>query len=358
MANRNLITGSTIGFPAGTVNSGTSDCNSALKFESFAFSVDAADTITSVLVYLGGYGTQANRSLQCHVYDNSGNLPNASLSYGTLTNFATGLQTITMNQVIAAQTRYHIVFKNLATVPATDYFRVYYASGFGIAGVSSSGTYEYTESNSPDGGSSWSAASAGKCGVIIGLASGRYIGFSATAQLTAQKYYGIIEGGVKFVTPANATLRITAACMCIYKSGTPTGNVSLKLRYGSTVAQTESIPASVITTGGGVYYMLKFAGVQSIPPSSICRLTIFDDAADSSSAYYSTQGYTFPDSDTVRGCISLLAQLSETTDNTANPIVWTDTNTKVYPFVFLLDGSQEFYTNNFKYIHKSRKHGF
>jgi hypothetical protein len=96
--------------------------------------------------------------------------------------------------------------------------------------------------------------------------------------------YSTREVGVKFTSPANATLKVAGLAMGIHGAvGTPTGQMRLNLYNGTTLLGRTN-PLSAITQGNDGWVRSYFSSPIQLPPSTVARVTLGETANADTSA--------------------------------------------------------------------------
>ncbi len=345
-----------------TEKSFLTDCLATANWLAFNFVPDTTKTVNAVKAFVSAVaGTLAAAALSCDIYSDASGVPNASL--GTTTTLTGGEPTgagwvefTGLSVACTAGTQYWIVFKNNDAAPTVNKptFR-YVGSGafqtgltpspFQVSGSGYGAGLVYTTTNS---GGAWSNTAIGGGTFRVQYSDGSYFGmpFSAVVSATAANgAFGKQELGVKLTTPLNAVLNVRGVAMCPFKvAGTP-GNLSYRLYNGVTLlATTTAIPVANTPTG---FRMAPayFAATQAVQPGTVLRVVASDaTAADTSSNAYSMPEYTVENDANSQALMPFQGTLQKTltTDNTANPVVFADTATAVYPVLLILDTDGEF----------------
>jgi hypothetical protein len=158
---------------------------------------------------------------------------------------------------------------------------------------------------------------------------------------TGDRGFGKSEVGVRFNIPSGATWNVRGGWFPLLKTGTP-GALRFRLYQGVTLLATStSIPAANVVTSVGEGYTAFFSSAQTLSSANNPYRFVFGDAtaADTNTSGYNAPVYTW-DSDasslTLKPMNGTL-QKTITADNTASPVVFTDTSTDVLPFALLLD---------------------
>jgi hypothetical protein len=168
-------------------------------------------------------------------------------------------------------------------------------------------------------------------GYRIGYSDGSYDGTPISAnKAIVDKVYGATASGVKFTTPANATL--TVASMAVFGDfvGSPVGNPRLRIYTGATPSlqgTSNSMPAGALKQAihGGVWWKAFFSPSLTIAPGTVVRATLENDgSSDSLSAYWGLREFVW-DSDA--GSQGLLPFEGTWQKTYFNGTTWTDNAT-------------------------------
>ena len=325
--------------------------NAAATWLDFGYIPAETVTLNAVKVYCSAInGTQGNITCSMVVNGDTNGAPNNSAIAGTSTStIAAGawvaggnwVEFTGFNCTLTAGTRYHFVIKNLSAVPGTDYPTFRYGGGntWQFTGQSNFTTYGLTKVHTVDSGTTWASSP-------IANAWGMRLQFAASYDGTPVSNNGIVgaiyanrEYGVLFTTPSNAKLSVIGLQFATGKSGTPTGNLRGRLYSGTTLlGTTYTIAQDKINTSVN-NISLFFAAAITIAPGTALRAVLSETTqADAAGNSYRVVAYTIENSAESRALLPLngTMQSTNTTDATATPIVWTNTNTEIIPMALIL----------------------
>ncbi|MFA6054040.1 MAG: hypothetical protein WC769_01570 [Thermodesulfovibrionales bacterium] len=316
----------------------------------FAYSFIPPETKTLNVVRMfcsGNGGTLTNIAVSCDLYSSLNGAPNVSLesksieagSWAAGWKEFTGFTTQVTNGVV-----YWLVFKNISVNPTTNYPQVGYqqncvnppyAGNFSL--------FSWLRKTSTDGGSTWSGTTSGVAGFRLAFSDGTYNGLPISATGNSDtKIYANSEVGVKLNTPAGITMNVIAVAFYVTFGGTPIGDLRFRIYNGTTLLGTTlAVSKANISTAGWV--LLYFPVDIVITAGTQIRVVASETTqSDSSSNYYGLFFATFDDTAESKALMPLGMMKTSTVDATATPVVWTDDNTKGYPFALILDTAGEF----------------
>lgn len=332
----------------------TFQLNAAANRMAYSFVPDAARTLSAVRAYVSAVaGTLGASDITCDLYDSTGTngAPGSSIETGKLpsstitgagwydfTGFATAL---TANQ------QYWAVLTNVNGTPASNNctFRV-------AADVSTKPSWGSTQNRqgwgtgtSTNSGSTYTS-NATRSGHRVAYADSTYDGVptsNAAAAAVGDGVYSSRESGVKFTSPANATLRVAGLAMYVAsKTGSPTGSPRLGLWTGSSpslLAYTADLPTTAIATNG-MWVWSYFSSVQTIAGGTVCRVTLAETTqSDASGNRWNNFEVTW---DTDSNSTILLPWDGSCQKTYYDGSSWTDTAGSLFGHALLLDTAQEF----------------
>jgi hypothetical protein len=344
--------GITLGSRTGGSSTGTSSTalNTAANagWLAYGFNSRKSGTVNKITVRVSAVnGTLDGNDLTCEIYSQKATTPftvgTSLASSATVTATPTGAAYVEFtgfSQAVVAGTQYYIVLKNAAAAPTTDYPTYLY----GVAGTSLNtlvGSLAAWGSNvltSTDSGTNWTNAQLGVTpNYRIEYSDGSFEGFafSAIGIDTTNSIYSAREAGAKFTTPVSAKFVLAGLAFGVAKSGTPTGDVRFRLYEGVTlIATTGTMPLGNLTATGTI--PLYFATPQTLKPNTVYRVVVSETTqADTSSNRYQIGFTTIQDDANTKALVPLGMVQTYTSDATANPVVFTDTDTKL-PLVTLI----------------------
>lgn len=338
-------------FASATPGNGALGLNTANTLLAMSFLKSTTNTLNGLWLYISTInGTSGNISMSVEVQgDNAGNPNGSAITGGTVSIAAGGITgtgwlnvtgfTCSMN----AGSRYHIVVKNTASVPATDYPTVRYgASGswsYPVNGPAAWGSM--VKRHSTDNGANWGSIFPNSFGLRLDYSGGVYAGvpLSNVATLAAgSRIYSNRETGLRFIVPDK--ISVIGLCFYAVATGSPTGNLRFRLYRGNDVYTTYTSPAANL----GANHVLYFSSAITLNRGDVVRCVMSQTAADSAANAYNSYTYTVHDNSDSRALLPFdgTAQRTETADSTASPVVWTDTNTEFVQALLVLAPSSPF----------------
>ena len=181
---------------------------------------------------------------------------------------------------LVAGTRYHLVIKSYTSGQnlAVGYMGTVTQRGSQVVGAGIGHTY--ISATTAD---NWGTASTGRFAFIGTMNSGNTFGdvynYSYSPTPTATN----IEMGSEFISPPY-WFSISGLSLSLIKSGSPTGDVVLKLRVGGVLRFTSTaFKAEVISSSSGSVSVTTPEIL--IPPNSTCQITSASNVGDTSSNY-------------------------------------------------------------------------
>lgn len=341
---------------------GTLALSAANTWLGFTFVSPSGKTLSKVKAFVSAVsGTPAASDATLDLFSDNVGIPNTSVE-GPKT--ATGTPTASawlewtgFTTGLTAGTRYWLIFKNANASPGTHNFTYRYGTTqtapvpiISTQGTTAAGAWGWNKLHSTDGGSTWVTAIPNVFGWRLEYSDGSFDGLpysNIVIGAAATWVYGNREVGVLVTTPNNATLNIKGVAFLANKVGTPTGSLRARLYNGVTLLATSanSIPATFVGTGNPAHaWEFYFATTQSVAPGSSLRVVLSETTqSDTSSNVYRSYEYTVENDANSRAlCPFGNCQQTITTDATANPVVFSETNTVFTPFALILDSDGEF----------------
>lgn len=312
--------------------------------------MDAARSLNSARVYISAVnGTLGTTDCTADIYSDNGGQPGSSLGSVSLGSApsAPGWVTFSFGTSIAlsADTQYWLVLKNANGTAGTNFPT--YQWGTSNTGIQTTcgfpGVTGWQKCSSGNSGGSWASFQNVPCGYRLGFADGTYLGLPVqNISNSADLVYGTRESGVKFTSPANATLSVSGISFWIKRTGSTAGNLRYRVYFGATpVLQgtTNNVAAGQVNSASQ-YQVLHFASPLSIPAGTVVRVTMGVVSGGDSSDYYSDfSEYTLDSNASSLALSGFLGTLQKTYfDGTT----WTDTAAAVHPFTLLLNTDGEF----------------
>lgn len=330
----------------------------------YGFVPTLSKQISKVKIYCSAVtGTLGATDLVADLYsDNAGVGPSTSIESRTS---VTATPTVaawveftgfTATSTLTAGTQYWLVFRNANATPTSNSptYRHTGQNTFPATNAGSSLTWGSHKYHTTDGGVTWGTGVLSVGGWRIEFSDGTFMGvpIQNVAATTADYVYGNREVGVMFTSPANATINIIGISMPMARVGSTQGSLRFRLYSGNSanptlLATTTAIPRLNLTTGS-LLTLAYFATAQTISPGTVLRVVASNSTAngDTSNAYF-TQTYTIDNTAASKALLSIGGvgfQKTLTTDSTATPVAFTETDTSTFSFGVLLDTNGE-YTN-------------
>lgn len=324
-------------------------------------------TLSKVRLFLDTKtGTPTTAGCTCDLYSDASGIPSAStegpISADSIPASGNWMQwTFAGTSVLTGGTPYWFVWKNGTATPASNFPTYRYngngvnfggVTGFGQVNSGSAGLFGWSKVHTLNSGTAWASSLLPNAGGLrLEYTDGTFEGMPVQTTTrpsngsTADRAFGKSEVGVRFNLPAGATYNVIGVGFLLFKTSTP-GNLTMKLWQGVTLLATApAIPAGNVATSTGDWYYAYFSSAQPIVSTNQPFRVTFGDAtaADTNTKGYNSQVYTW-DSDSNSLALKPMngtLQKTITADNTANPVVFTDTNTDVIPFALLLDTGGE-----------------
>lgn len=303
-------------------------CNKAAT----TFQIDATSAACGAIVPITSNGSNNVRKI-LDVSTTVTAIP-AAAAWLEFTGFTTAL---------AAGTQYRIILQNLTATPASNYpTLIYSATSASPIAASQGGGNGWGEGSSTNSGSSWTTTA----GIIpftrLEYSDGTFEGLPfESAIASTELIYAAREGGAVFTTPSNTTLNVRGACLALSaRTSTPTGLARIRLYNGVTLLDT-----GLTTWGNGPLtaagiYCTYFPTTHAITGGSTVRVVLSETSnADDSSKAFRFYSYTIENDANSKALMPFNGTLKQTytTDSTANPVVFSDTDTLVPPVLLLLD---------------------
>ena len=344
--------------------------SAAATWLAFGFNSDQAKTLNTVRLYLNAVaGTPAASELTCDLYNDSGaGIPGTSIeSHPADSVPASGnwMGWSGFTTALTAGTQYWLVFKNANALPGTN-FPTYQWIGaaanpnqsampLGAGGnYNAQGVmYGWSKVSSGNSGTTWGTnITSSVAGIRVGFSDTTYDGMPiqnsirSSSGTTADRTFGKQETGIRFNVPAGVTLNVRGVWMPLTRFGTP-GNLRFRIYQGVTLlGTTNAIPFGNVATTAPEGYTAYFPSSLALVSTSQPYRVVMSDAtaADTSANGYSSVVTTWENAAASLALKPMNATLQKTitTDNTASPVVFTDTATDTMPFALLLDTLGEF----------------
>jgi hypothetical protein len=345
--------------------------NAAGTWVAFGFFIEQAKTLNQVRLFMSAKaGSPATTDLTCDLYSDATGIPGASIDgprpADTVGAAGTWMQWSGFTTPLTPCTQYWLVIKNVNSVPGTNDATFSFGGYLQTAGVGNGGCqfaggsrlgieYGWTKVGTVNSGTAWATAGLqGVTGPRLGFSDGTYDGFPVQAATrpntgtVANRAFGKSEVGLRFNVPTGATFNVIGIGMILYRFGTP-GNARYRIYKGVTLAAT-SIGVnsnSIMATGNSGDVVTDFfsAPVAISSADNPIRVTFGDaTAADTNANGYNSHLITVDGDSNSLPLMPMNGTLQKTitSDNTATPVVFTDTATDLFPFALLLDTNGEF----------------
>lgn len=356
-----------MGWPSWLIaNSATLTLSGSGIWLAFSFVLDQTKTLNKVKLYMvTKTGTPGTTDLTCDLYSNStSNIPNASID-GPMSADAVGasgtwVQWSGFTTSCTAGTQYWLVFKNANGTPASNnptYQWTGSPSTLGPIAIQgtvspSAGSYGWNKLQTANSGSSWTTPNPGAGGPRLEFSDSTYDGMPfqsivrPASGTTANRAFGTQEVGVRFNIPSGVTYNVKGVGMFLNKTSTP-GDLRFRLYQGTTLLGTTNpiAAADVSSTLVGDWFTAYFSSPISIISTNNPFRVVMGDATagDGNTVGYNPALYTLENDAGSLGLKPMNGTLQKTitADNTASPVVFSDTATDIIPFALLMDTAGE-----------------
>ncbi len=353
-----------IGYPAVSYSQASTLALSATAtWLAMQFVLDQTKTLNAVKLFLNTLtGTPAASECTLDIYSDASGIPSASvegpISAAAVPASGNWMTWSGLSGSYTAGTPYWCVWKNTNASPGSHFPTYRYHDG--AARASPLGDFSNSNLNNTipmfgwnkvhtlNSGTAWASGPAsGVGGLRLGFSDSTYDGFPIqtstrpSSGTTGDRAFGTQEVGVRFNVPAGATWNVRGAAFPIIKTSTP-GNLRYRLYQGVTLMATSlAVPATNIVTANGDWYSSFFSSAVAMVSTNNPYRIVFGDATagDANTVGYNTQIYAF-ENDAPSLALKPMngtVQKTITADNTAGPVVFSDTATDVLPFALLLD---------------------
>jgi len=320
MANSLLQSTLALGFMPANITSGAGGpvaLNTATTYLVFGFKprfTEATKQISKIIVRCSGVtGTLDSDDLVAEVWGaTSAGLPNSSNvleTRNTVTATPTGAAFVEFTGFTSAATvsknvQYHVVLKNAAAVPGTNYPSItWFPEQTSGSRVSLGNLYSTSIQNgwgkchTTDGATLLSAVAA-TVGIRIQYSDGTFEGFVTSGTSNGVSLYSTTDrlDGAKFTYPATwPKARVREVAFSNAKSGSPTGNLKYRIYQGTTLLGTTvgNAPGVVTITN---WLPDWFDTVVEMEPGVEYAVLAYNDADDNSSNFHRLK-YVLVDSD-------------------------------------------------------------
>jgi hypothetical protein len=340
----------------------TTNCNGTSNWLALSFVSPESKTVSELSVYcVIKNANPVAADLTADVYSDTAGSPASAGSLGsvacaTTPASSTWLRFTGLSVAVTAQTLYWAVFKNpngTTGNAAVNYPTYQYGSANSapaIWGGAGTGGYGWSRKTTTSGDGGWGSAIASICGLRVGFSDGSYLGLPISGFAntpSTSRAYGTRELGVKFVTPANATLNVRGAMLNLGYTGTP-ANLEFRLYTGSSttptlVATSNAVPHASIPTSGQEI-TAAFPSTVQVPGGTTCRLTVHQvsGGGDASNLVYSPADMAWDADANSTALMPYSAQRTYTADGTTFSDSQDTAASSLIPFALILDSTGPF----------------
>jgi hypothetical protein len=308
-------------------------CNKAAN----TFQVDATSSACAAIVSITSDGTNNVRGILA-----------ASVTVTATPAGALVVEWTGFSLAITGGTQYRALIRNMNAVPGTNYPTFRWGGGGSwppgiVTSGAAGGGIGWVKGVTTDAGATWAMSQSSAPSLRLEYSNSTYEGIPiSNVSIDANHVYANREVGAVFTTPANATLNVRCASLFqVAEAGTPTGLSRIRLYNGVTLLATSTTtwgPGAVSLSGG--WFTGCFSSTQAIAGGSTVRVVLSETSqSDGSSNYYYLFTYTVFNDANSKALMPFDGSLKETytTDSTASPVAFTDTDTLLVPFALLLD---------------------
>jgi hypothetical protein len=336
-----------VGFiPTGATNStATLALSAAATWLAISFKLSEDKTLSKVRARISAIaGSISAGNITCTLYNDSSGSPGTSIEVAPTNPTYTASawnEWAGFTTALTAETMYWIVFKNLQGTPASNNPTFLFgAANTGCVQIGNTSAWcSMGKRQTADSGSTWTTSPLAAIGGGLRLEfnDGTFYGapvHTMTGIAAASGVFGTREYGARFTTPLGTQMRITGIGALIVKTGTPTQAMRFRLYEGATlVATTNTIPQVLVTNNG--YHSAYFSSIQTLKANTLYRIVVSEvSQSDTSANVYRPYTYTIENDANSKALFPWGWQRTETADATANPVVWTDTDTDI-PIIYM-----------------------
>lgn len=327
--------------PSGINLTATSlNLNTATTFIAFAFTAKATGLTAFMFDISAVTGTVVAANITGQVYTDNGSGPSSTVgSAGALSaNPATGWNTITgiSSGTLTLNQTYWMVIKNINGTPASNSVTVRCNPG-----MLSAKSLSYKSVTTTDG-TTWTTGITTNTWRAYDSASDTYWGCpSSTMQAfgSPERIQGSLQTGIRFTTPPGVSLNVIGIGFNASKTGTPAGNIGMKLYNsgGTLIATADEHFVTELGTGTPAPVFFRLPTTQTLSPSTNYYAMCYDAGASTGANYYFMWKAPFENStatDNLRFLGSKLFTLSAGT--------FTEVTGYTVPFYILLEPQNEF----------------
>lgn len=339
-----------IGYHPQSITSNTTFTqDSSAEWVAYSFVLDSARTLNKVKFRVNVVtGTLDADDITMDLYsDSNGTVGTLIESRNTVTSIPTGISWVEVTGFttsLAAWTRYWLIVKNTAAVPASNYWtqglaRFAYQSGM----MPVSGTWGWSYATTVDSGANWTYTGQGPYLRLEFSSPTAYAGWPAniSGSVTAagEAIYDDRELGVKFTAPSNVAPCVRGLAMYISRSNSPPGNLRFRLYSDTTlVATTGAVPASAVSTTVAWFYAY-FSSCQALTPGAAYRVVAGTTNGGNAANYYRSVFNEFENDVNSLALKPMAGTLAKTYYDGSS---WTDTAIDFLPFALILDTAAPF----------------
>lgn len=340
--------------------------NATTTWLAMQFVSDQAKTLNKVKLYLGTKtGTPLNTEMTCDIFSDAAGIPNASVDGPKSADSAPAsgnwMQWSGFTTSLTAGVAYWAVFKNTNATAASNF------PTYGWVGSTSQGrqpiptgvnqigavSYGWNKVHTTNSGAAWATGpNPGVGGLRLEYSDATFDGVPMQAATrpqsgtTGDRAFGKQEVGARFNIPSGATWNVRGVWMPLFKTGSP-GALRFRIYQGVTLLGTTiDIPAAnILSSGNGDTYAAYFSSAITLVSTNNPYRVVMSDAtaADANTAGYNSWLSTWENDANSLALKPMNGTLQKTitADNTASPVVFTDTSTDILPFALLLDTAGE-----------------
>lgn len=335
--------------PSGTTGS---TINAAATWIAYSFVPRYAKTINEIrILCVTKTGTVTAGNITGSIYsDIPGTGPNAQIdintnspSYttGTYVDFTGYATATTPGQML------HLVMKNLQGTPASNNITTQLLAANALPMMLPISTrYGWNKASSLDSGTTWATSLVAQSSLIrIKYSDGSYEGIpikSVASSPVGVGIFGASELGTKFTLPSTwATVNVIGLTGWIRSiTGTPTGNLRLRLYGGGTstptrLGTTNTIAVGSINAVNNSYFTAYFSTPIAVSPGTVLRAVMGTDGSDTNSNRFNSVDYTWDSDSNSQLLIPMGAVQTYSTDGTT----FAETANVLNPFGLILDSS-------------------
>ncbi len=327
--------------------------NAAATFVALGFVPRYGKTINEIrLLCVTKTGTVTAGNITGSIYsDTPGTGPNAQIDINTNSpSYATGTFFDFTGYTTAASAgqQLWLVLKNLQGTPASNNISVLTTSGSGALPneIGANTKYGWGRVTSTDSGATWSGSPVAQSSFLrIKYSDGSYEGLpikSISTSSSSVGIYGASEMGAMFTLRSTwPTVNVTGLRMPLRSiTGTPTGNLRLRLYSGSSstptrLGTTHTIPVGAVNSNAASWFTGYFSTPIAVAANTLLHVVAGTDGSDSGSNRFNGADYVFDSDSNSVLLMPLGAVQTYSTDGTN----FTQNANTLTPFGLILDAS-------------------